>query len=75
MARQDRSSADQAGERVQSSVDRVYAHTLTVRLTAEQYRRLRRFVTGYEDRSRRRITHQAVFETALHDYLEKQQNR
>ena len=75
MARQDRSSEDQARERVQSSEDRVYAHTLTVRLTAEQYRRLRRFVTGYEDRNGRRITHQAVLEAALGDYLENQQNR
>ena len=75
MARQDRSSADQAEERVQSSEDRVYAHSLTVRLTAEQYRRLRRFVTAYEDRTGRRMTHQSVFEAALRDYLDQQQNR
>ena len=29
---------------------RTYTHTLSLRLTSEQYRRLRRFVTGHEDR-------------------------
>ena len=49
-----------------------YVHTLSLRLTGEQYRRLRRFVTGHEDRTDQRITHQAVLETALDDYLDKQ---
>jgi hypothetical protein len=50
---------------------RAYAHTLSLRLTAEQYRRLRRFVTGHEDRTGQRITHQALLETALADYLDR----
>ena len=48
-----------------------YAHTLSQRLTAEQYRRLRRFVADQEDRTRRRITHQYIIETALDDFLSK----
>ncbi len=52
--------------------ERNYVHTLSLRLTADQYRRLRRFVTGHEDRTGRRITHQAVLEAALDEYLEKQ---
>jgi hypothetical protein len=46
-----------------------YAHTLSFRLTAEQYRQLRRFVTDYENRTDRRLTHQAVLEAALANYL------
>jgi hypothetical protein len=49
-----------------------YVHALSLRLTAEQYRRLRRFVTGHEARTDRRITHQAVLEAALSDYLDGQ---
>ena len=50
---------------------RAYVHTLSLRLTGEQYRRLRRFVTAHEDRTGQRITHQAVLETALGDYLDR----
>jgi hypothetical protein len=46
-----------------------YVHTLSLRLTNEQYRRLRRFVTDYENRTERRLTHQAVLEAALVNYL------
>jgi hypothetical protein len=49
-----------------------YVHTLSLRLTGEEYRRLRRFVTGHEDRTGHRITHQAVLETALGEYLGRQ---
>ena len=49
-----------------------YAHTLSLRLTAEQYRRLRRHVAGVEDRTGRRLTHQAVIEAALGEYLDRQ---
>ena len=48
-----------------------YAHTLSLRLTAEQYRRLRRFVAAEEDRTGRRTTHQAIIERALEEYLDK----
>jgi hypothetical protein len=48
-----------------------YAHTLSLRLTTEQYRRLRRFVAGEEDRTGQRLTHQAIIEAALADYLQR----
>jgi hypothetical protein len=46
-------------------------HTLSLRLTAEQYRRLRRFVAAEEDRTGRRVTHQSIIESALDEYLSK----
>ena len=49
-----------------------YAHTLSLRLTAEQYRRLRRYVARVEDEGQGRVTHQSVIETALAEYLERQ---
>jgi hypothetical protein len=48
-----------------------YAHTLSLRLTAEQYRRLRRYVADQEDKTGKRVTHQAIIETALDEYLTK----
>ena len=48
-----------------------YIHTLSLRLTGEHYRRLRRFVTGHEERTGQRITHQAVLEAALSEYLDR----
>jgi len=48
-----------------------YVHTLSLRLTSEQYRRLRRYVTTHEDRTNQRITHQWVLETALSQYLDR----
>ena len=47
-----------------------YVHTLSLRLTAGDYRRLRRFAAIQEDRLGRRITHQAVLEAALNQFLE-----
>jgi hypothetical protein len=40
-------------------------------LTAEQYRRLRRFVADQEEKTGKRVTHQAIIEVALDDYLTK----
>jgi hypothetical protein len=54
---------------------RSYVHTLSLRLTSEDYRRLRRFVTAHEDRTDRRLTHQAVLEAALADYLDRNDTR
>lgn len=51
---------------------KAYAHTLSLRLTADQYRRLRRFVAAEEDRTGRRLTHQAIIEAALGEYLDRQ---
>lgn len=48
-----------------------YAHTLSLRLTAEQYRRLRRYVADQEDKTGKRTTHQAIIEAALGEYLAK----
>ena len=50
---------------------RAYVHTLSLRLTSEQYRRLRKFVTTHEDRTDQRVTHHAVLEAALADYLDR----
>lgn len=46
-----------------------YAHTLSLRLTADQYRRLRRYVADQEDKTGKRATHQAIIEAALDEYL------
>jgi hypothetical protein len=46
-----------------------YSHTLSLRLTTDQYRRLRRFAVAEEERSGQRVTHQAVIERALAEYL------
>ena len=74
MARGERASRDRSGEDPETPEELAYAHTLSLRLTTRQYRRLRRFVTGHEDRTGRRITHQAVLETALQEYLDKQKS-
>lgn len=51
---------------------KAYAHTLSLRLTAEGYRRLRRHVVAIEEQTGQRVTHQAVIETALAEYLDRQ---
>ena len=66
--------APAAGERAGGSdglASKGYAHTLSLRLTADQYRRLRRFVAEQEDRTGKRITHQALIEAALDEHLTK----
>jgi hypothetical protein len=50
---------------------KAYAHTLSLRLSAAQYRRLRRYVAGQEDQTGRRLTHQAIIEAALSEYLDR----
>ncbi len=49
---------------------RGYAHTLSLRLTAEQYRRLRRYTAKVEDETGQRATHQSIIEAALTAYLD-----
>ena len=61
----------QASTGLQTLEQHAYIHTLSLRLTGEHYRRLRRFVTGHEERTGQRITHQAVLEAALSDYLDR----
>jgi hypothetical protein len=50
---------------------KAYAHTLSLRLSAEGYRRLRRYVAAEEDRTKQRLTHQAIIEAALTDWLDQ----
>jgi len=69
MAMKIASRATQAATNLPSPRQRAYVHTLSLRLTSEDYRRLRRFVTAHEDRTGQRITHQAVLESALSEYL------
>lgn len=51
---------------------RVYAHTLSLRLTAKEYRRLRHFVARIEEDRGVRLTHQAIITAALAEFLDKQ---
>jgi hypothetical protein len=51
---------------------RVYAHTLSLRLTNEEYRRLRRFVARIEEDRSVRLTHQAIITAALAAFLDKE---
>jgi hypothetical protein len=53
------------------AVGKGYAHTLSLRLTAEQYRRLRRYVADQEEKTGRRITHQSFIEAAIEERLTK----
>ena len=53
---------------------RAYVHTLSLRLTTNQYRRLRRFVAHNEDKAGQRITHQSVLEMALREFLDRNHN-
>ena len=50
---------------------RIDVRSVSFRLDDEQYRRLRRFVASYEDQTGQRITHQAILEIALAEYLER----
>jgi hypothetical protein len=65
------SRGTQASSSLPTLENHAYIHTLSLRLTGEHYRRLRRFVTGHEERTGQRITHQAVLEAALSDYLDR----
>ena len=50
---------------------KAYVYTLRLRLSAAPYRRLRRYVAAHEDRTGRRLTHQAIIEAALSEYLDR----
>jgi hypothetical protein len=54
--------ADQSGQKG-------YAHTLSLRLTAEDYRGLRRYVADQEEKTGKRITHQSLLEGLLRAFL------
>lgn len=65
--------AEPARPQPPASGAKAYAHTLSLRLTAEQYRRLRRFVAAQEDATGERITHQGIIEAALVAYLDREE--
>ena len=46
-----------------------YAHTLSLRLTSDDYRALRRYVAQQEEKTGRRTSHQALLERLLRDFL------
>lgn len=48
-----------------------YAHTLSLRLTADQYGELRSIARRIEDEQGGRATHQSIIEAALTDYFAK----
>lgn len=51
------------------SAQKGYAHTLSLRLTADSYRSLRRYVAEQEEKTGKRITHQALIEGLLLSFL------
>ena len=55
----------------EASRKRGEVHAVSLRLDDAQYRRLRRFVTCHEDQTGQRVTHQAILEMALIEYLER----
>jgi hypothetical protein len=59
----------------QSSGLRGHQHTLSLRLTTDDYRALRRYVVDEEERTGRRITHQSVLESLLRSFLAEQRKR
>jgi hypothetical protein len=66
-----KAGASEAPPEIEAPAAKAYAHTLSLRLTADGYRRLRRYVASQEDKTGRRITHQAIIEEALAEYLTK----
>ncbi len=52
-----------------------HTHTLSLKLTEDAYRQLRRFAVTLEERTFERITHQKVLETALQEYLGRMANQ
>ncbi len=48
---------------------KAHAHTLSLRLTSEAYRDLRRYVAAQEEKTGKRISHQALIEGLLMRFL------
>jgi hypothetical protein len=46
-------------------------HCLSLRLSSEQYRRLRRFVTSFEDQTGQVRMQQAILKAAIEDYFDR----
>jgi hypothetical protein len=60
-----------AARELEAPRTRTDVRSLSFRLDDERYRRLRRFVISHEDQTGQRITHQAILEIALAEYLER----
>lgn len=52
-----------------ASGNKAHAHTLSLRLTSEAYRDLRRYVAAQEEKTGKRISHQALIEGLLLGFL------
>lgn len=50
---------------------KAYAHTLSLRLTSEQYVRLRGYVIDQETKTGQRFSHQSIIEAALVEWLDR----
>lgn len=50
---------------------KAYQHTLSLRLTGEQYQRLRGYVIEQETKTGQRFSHQAIIEAALTEWLDR----
>jgi hypothetical protein len=51
--------------------EKTYPHTLSLRLSSEQYRRLRRFVISFEDQTGQLRMQQAILRAALEAYFDQ----
>ncbi len=51
--------------------EKIYPHCLSLRLSSEQYRRLRRFVRSFEDQTGQLRMQQAVLKAALEEYFDR----
>ncbi len=61
-----------AAPAVEAPVQGGYAHTLSLRLKADGYRKLRRYVAEQEEKTGKRITHQSLIENLLLNFLDDQ---
>lgn len=50
---------------------KTYAHTLSLRLTSDQYAKLRRHAIRHETTTGDRLSHQAIIEAALDEWLKR----
>jgi hypothetical protein len=55
------------------SARKEYAHTLSLRLTAEEFRRLRLYIVRLEERTGQQASQQEILKTALAEYLTRKE--
>jgi hypothetical protein len=68
---QNRTLGRQAQNRDIQPGENLRLHCLSLRLSSEQYRRLRRFVTSFEDQTGQVRMQQAVLKAALEEYFDR----